>query len=457
MMTDTYAIMDYYANKWKSASEMRKLLPEFDYDNRKKAELIYKIILQIELIKKENSLRDFSEQVMHTIDFFNKHSDKIPEYEHILIDEYQDINDLQIELIDKLCSAKKSSNQLEIKNSLKTQPNEEAQSEKQNSKKITNIFAVGDPRQSIYGWRDAKIEHILGFNNKHPDASILQLKQNYRSTPEIIDLANEIIKPMHLPEIKSVKNNENNSVILIKHDSEDSENVFILHSILSQDIPRNQIFILSRTNKRLTSISELLSKNKIKFLKKSTDIDSVSRPPEEDEVVLSTVHAIKGLEAEIVFVVDSNNMNYPCKVSEHPVLELVKAIESYNKYDEELRLFYVALTRAKSRLVISYTGTITRFVPLKYVRANFPDHLKDKSLNSFIRKEESLYSALKAWRLEASRLFHLKAFQILTDSCMLAISQEKPQTIEELENISGIGPVKVNKYGDDILDIVKRF
>jgi len=165
-------------------------------------------------------------------------------------------------------------------------------SEQQNSNNSDiKIFAVGDPRQSIYGWRDAKIEYILGFNNKYPDASIMQLKKNYRSTPEIIGLANEVITPMHLPEINSVKNNKDKSVILIKHDSENSENIFILQAILSQNIPRNQIFILTRTNKRLTSIAEMLSKNKIKFLKKSTDIDSVSRQPEEDEIVLSTVHA----------------------------------------------------------------------------------------------------------------------------------------------------------------------
>ena len=420
LMNDVFAINDYYLNRYETYDQINKIIDDFSFEDKKKARMIFKILKLVDGYKKNNSLRDYTEQVVHTNEFFKKSKKKIPEFEHILIDEYQDINDLQIELIDLL-------------NPL-------------------NLFVVGDPRQSIYEWRNARIEHILGFNAKYPDASILQLRTNYRSTPDIINIANEVIDPLKLPKLKAHSQDESKSVVVIKHQSDVAEEIFLMHSILAQDIPRNEIYILTRTNKQLDNIAEFLTKNKIKFLKKSSDLENSSRMPNKDEILLSTVHAIKGLEAELVFVVGSNSLNYPCKASEHPVLELIKAEDNYNKENEELRLFYVALTRAKSKLVISYTGNITRFIPREYIEKNYPEHIKDKSLKQFFKKD--LYSELREWRRETAKLYHVPAFQILSDRVLLQISQVKPKDFVELENIPGMGPVKVNKFGDDLLEIV---
>jgi superfamily I DNA/RNA helicase len=420
LMNDIFAINDHYLNRHETYEQINKIINDFSYEDKKKARMIYKILKVIDRYKIKNNLRNYTEQIVHTIKFFKKNKEKIPEFSNILIDEYQDINDLQIELIDLL-------------NPL-------------------NLFVVGDPRQSIYEWRNARIEHILSFNTKYPDASILQLRTNYRSTPDIINIANETIEPLKLPKLKSVNTDNKKSVILIKHQSDIAEEIFLMHSILAQDIPRNEIYILTRTNKQLDNIAEFLIKNKIKFLKKSSDLENSSRLPNKDEVVLSTVHAIKGLEAELVFVVGSNTINYPCKVSEHPVLELIKAEDNYNKENEELRLFYVALTRAKSKLVISYTGNITRFIPREYIERNYPEHLKNKSLKQFFKKD--LYSELCEWRRETAKLYHVPAFQILSDRVLLQISKIKPKDFVELEAIPGMGPVKLNKFGDDLLEIV---
>ncbi len=420
LMNDVFAINDYYLNKHETHEEIKRIIDDFSYGDREKARMIYKILKVIDNYKKKNNLRGYTEQVIHATNFFKKNKDKIPEFKHILIDEYQDINDLQIELIDTL--------------------------------NPTNLFVVGDPRQSIYEWRNAKIEHILGFNTKYPKASILQLRTNYRSTQDIINIANEIIEPLKLPRLKAFSQDKNKSVVVIKHQSDVAEEMFLMYSILAQDIPRNEIYILTRTNKQLDNIAEFLTKNKIKFLKKSSDLENSSRMPNKDEILLSTVHAIKGLEAELVFVVGANTLNYPCKTSEHPVLELIKSDDNYNKENEELRLFYVAVTRAKFKLVISYTGNITRFIPREYIEKNYPEHLKNKSLKQFFKKD--LYSELREWRRETAKLYHVPAFQILSDRVLLQISEIKPKDFIELEAIPGMGPIKINKFGEDLLEVI---
>jgi len=420
LVSDVFAINDYYLNRNESFEEINKRIDDFSLKDRKKAVFVYKILKIVNKLKQENNIRGYTEQIIHTIDFFKNNKNRIPKYEHILIDEYQDINDLQIELIGVL--------------------NPE------------NLFVVGDPRQSIYEWRNAKIEHILGFSAKYENAKIIQLRTNYRSTQQIIDLANRIIDPLKLPNLITHNKEKQDSIAIIKHESENAERIFLLHSILAQDVDRNKIFVLTRTNRQLDDIADFFKKNKLKFLKKSSDLENNSRMPEKDEVVLSTVHAIKGLEAEIVFIAGANSINFPCKASEHPVLEMIKSEDPYNKESEELRLFYVAITRVKTKLVISYSGNITKFIPREYLENNFPAHLQNKSLNQYIKKD--LYSDLREWRRETAKLFHVPAFQILSDRVLLQIAKLKPKDFVELEAIPGIGPAKLNKFGDDILDVV---
>ena len=85
--------------------------------------------------------------------------------------------------------------------------------------------------------------------------------------------------------------------------------------------------------------------------------DEVRRPvsAKREEITLATIHSIKGLEAHHVFVIGCNEKNFPCKASDHPVLEMIK-MDDYEKIDEEKRLFYVAVSRAKEKLYLSYNG-----------------------------------------------------------------------------------------------------
>ena len=111
---------------------------------------------------------DFGDLLLYTVQLFNRYPDLLEEYRHrfeyILVDEYQDTNVIQYLWL-KLLSQPKN-----------------------------NLCCVGDDDQSIYGWRGAEVEHILRFEKDFSDAHTIRLEQNYRSTPEILAVADGIIK-----------------------------------------------------------------------------------------------------------------------------------------------------------------------------------------------------------------------------------------------------------------------
>ena len=237
------------------------------------------------------------------------------------MDEYQDVNSMQIELLD-LLSAK-------------------------------NIFCVGDPRQSIFGWRGSDINYILKFQEKYKDSEIIVLNKNYRSSKPIVDFMNKAIKEMNLPDLESSFESEK-EIKILNFESEKEEFKFVINQILKTNIEREEIFVLARTNRQLNELSKMLKEYKINHILKTDEMNG-SISARKGEVTLATVHSIKGLEAKMVFVIGVNEQNYPCKAGDHPIIELIK-IDEYDKEEEEKRLFYVAISRAKQKLFLTYTG-----------------------------------------------------------------------------------------------------
>lgn len=118
------------------------------------------------LKKKEASAMDFDDLLVNLSALFNLPAVQhyfATQFQYILVDEYQDTNKIQAAIIDKLATIHK------------------------------NILVVGDDAQSIYSFRAADIRNILNFEEKYPDAKIFRLETNYRSSEEILDLANNII------------------------------------------------------------------------------------------------------------------------------------------------------------------------------------------------------------------------------------------------------------------------
>jgi len=286
----------------------------------KSSKLILEIIKSVEKHFTTFGLRTYADQINDTLGFFRIYSKFIPEFEYVFVDEFQDVNKMQVEL-------------LEILNPQK-------------------LFCVGDPRQSIFGWRGSKVDHIMNFKEMNPGSEIIYLKKNYRSGEKIISLINEFIKHMNLPDLESSKG-QNENINLLPFNSQEEEFNFVKDSIISSSVPREEIFVLTRTNRQLQEFSKFLEKSGIDHILKSEN--KKEKSARKGELTLSTIHSIKGLEAETVFVIGCTPVNFPSRNKGNFVFEKTKFYD-YNPEDEEIRLFYVALSRAKKNLYLTYSG-----------------------------------------------------------------------------------------------------
>lgn len=131
-------------------------------------ETIADIYQKYEAQKKANNALDFDDLLLYVVELFTTCHEVLSDYRerftYILVDEYQDTNEAQYRIL-RLLAGKEG-----------------------------NIFVVGDPDQSIYAFRGAKIENILNFNHDYPNAQVYRLEKNYRSTMGILKVANALIK-----------------------------------------------------------------------------------------------------------------------------------------------------------------------------------------------------------------------------------------------------------------------
>ena len=140
----------------------------FSHSGRdRRSSMIHDIMTCYEKKMKSLNALDFDDLLMKTLELFADHPPVLQQYRdrfrYVLVDEYQDTNKAQYELIRLLTSESR------------------------------NLCVVGDDDQSIYGWRGADIRNILDFEDDYPDAKVIRLEQNYRSTANILDAANHVI------------------------------------------------------------------------------------------------------------------------------------------------------------------------------------------------------------------------------------------------------------------------
>ena len=162
-----------------------------DYKNKSCNELLgllKTVYEEYQKYLKEHELMDFEDLLVLTENLFQQNPDILHFYQHafkyVLVDELQDTNTVQYEIINLIC------------------------------KEHENIFAVGDDDQSIYSFRGAKIENMMKFREDHPNAKIIKLVQNYRSTNKILKGANAVIKNNKIREPKELYSN----IEVTKHD-----------------------------------------------------------------------------------------------------------------------------------------------------------------------------------------------------------------------------------------------
>jgi superfamily I DNA/RNA helicase len=434
-MNDCFSVMDYFKVTGIKEYDFSKGIDE---KHKKSAERIRDITRYLGEHMEVQGLRDYSDQMIDAIGFLKRSPVDIPKFEHVLVDEYQDVNAMQIELLDLLAAP--------------------------------NLFAVGDPRQSIFGWRGSDINYILEFGAPKGvppaqmasasadkvgkdlgDAEIIHLTKNYRSGREIVEFMNSSISEMGLPDLEHHNNFKNVMIKILDFENEAAEREFVLGEIVDGDIPNKDIFVLARTNRQLMELSQLMKKRGVKHVVKT---DEVRKPIEggEGDVTLATVHAIKGLQAKKVFVIGVNESNFPCKASDHPAVEMVKRDE-YDREEEERRLFYVAISRAKKILYVTYSGKKASYFindeMIQMVNGNEKIDVKEEV-------DDGVAGELKSWRKVLSEEKEVPAYVVLSNVVIDEIARVKPKDADELAGVKGIGPAKLIEYGAKILEIVRE-
>ncbi|HYF67925.1 MAG TPA: UvrD-helicase domain-containing protein [Ohtaekwangia sp.] len=188
---------------------------------------------------------DFDDLLFNTDKLFREHLEVLNKYQHriqyVLVDEFQDTNLCQYYIIRKLSSVRE------------------------------NICVVGDDAQSIYAFRGADISNILNFERDYPELKIIKLEQNYRSTQNIVNAANSVIKKnrAQLPKNVWTANEDGNLIELIKALSDNEEGRLVATSIFQEKMQHQLKFsdfaILYRTNSQSRAIEEALRRMNIKY------------------------------------------------------------------------------------------------------------------------------------------------------------------------------------------------
>lgn len=188
---------------------------------------------------------DFDDLLFNTNVLFRDYPEVLYKYQHkfkhVLVDEYQDTNHAQYLIVKRLVALHE------------------------------NICVVGDDAQSIYGFRGANIQNILNFRKDYPDHALYRLEQNYRSTKNIVNAANEVIAHNKDQIKKTVWTDKETGelISLLRAGSDREEGVLVSNSIfgykMSKQLPNSSFAILYRTNAQSRSIEEALRKQGIPY------------------------------------------------------------------------------------------------------------------------------------------------------------------------------------------------
>ena len=389
---------DEYA---KSVEEGQRRLPTKTQSKSSGARLgapdIARVYEAYESLKKQERAIDFEDVLLLTVGMLEEEREirerVRDQYRYFTVDEYQDVSPLQQRLLDLWLG------------------------------KREDICVVGDPAQTIYSFAGATPAFLLNFTKKYPDAEVIRLSAGYRSTPEIINLANTILRSGELGHDLDAVNSHGEIPKSSAFASESAELISIAEKVgetIKSGINPQAIAILARTNAQLEAIEDALNlvgiENQIRtaerffergavremvaairsgsvlsdpkgdwlselrdllkqfgendkfaraliqlayelssdgidsmraFLRELEDRAEQNNPPALPGVTLATLHGAKGLEWDWVFIAGASASNLPWASA--PI-------------EEERRLFYVGITRAKRSLSISYAGEPSPFL-----------------------------------------------------------------------------------------------
>jgi DNA helicase-2/ATP-dependent DNA helicase PcrA len=350
-----------------------------------------------ETLKRQERVIDFEDVLLLLIGMLEEESEVLSkvrqQYRTFTVDEYQDVSPLQQRLLELWIGNRK------------------------------DICVVGDPAQTIYSFSGATPTFLLNFSKKYPDAEVVRLSRGYRSTQEIMNLANKVLRSGDLGhELIAGEINHGASPQIKSFETFDQEINTVLESVISEisaGSDPNQIALLVRTNNQIEAIEKVLRKsgveyqvrNSERFFERPAVLDALriirsasvlsssgENWIEEAQTLIAPLGDNENLRALINFAKELRNEGIDSlrgflreieerKEQNNPpalpgitlaTLHSAKGLEWRSVYllgisnqflpwpqspvDEERRLFYVGITRAMEKLEISYAGAPSPFI-----------------------------------------------------------------------------------------------
>ncbi|MBE1534404.1 ATP-dependent DNA helicase UvrD2 [Actinomadura algeriensis] len=507
-----------------------------------------------EELRRQRNLLDFEGMLELTAAVLTEHHEVAnqvrDQYRYFVVDEFQDVNPLQKMLLDVWLGDR------------------------------DDICVVGDPNQTIYSFTGASPAHLLNFTADRPGAKVVRLVRDYRSTPQVVGLANGLLgrAPASGHKLELVAQRADGpEPAFNEYDDEIAEaddTARRVRKLVDEGVPAREIAILFRVNAQSEAYEAALAAANVPYVLRGAErfferpevreavvrlrgaaragadaetdgtglIRTVrhvlsgagfsDRPPEgagaararweslaalaqlsEDMaadnpqaglpdfvaeleeraasqhapplegVTLASLHAAKGLEWDAVFLVGLAEGTLPIIYAKTPA-----------QVEEERRLLYVGITRARVHLSLSWalarspggaqarrpsrfldglTGKTATHVPARLDRSTKrrpakgpqPCRVCGRPLTAAVERKlgrcedcpaelnEELLIALKEWRAGVSDEQRIPAYVVFTDATLQAIAEHCPESMEELARIPGVGKVKLDRYGTAVLGL----
>ena len=516
------------------------------------ATAVARLMAEYEEVKTERHVIDFEDVLLLTVGVLAEHPQVAgtvrDQYRHLVVDEYQDVNPVQQQLLELWLGERE------------------------------DICVVGDPAQTIYSFTGASARHLLQFTRRHPDAEVVRLVRNYRSTPQVVEVANLVLSAGSDAHVELVSQGEAGPPPqLTAYPDDGAEAAGVAAAVrqrLDAGAPASGIAVLFRTNAQSEAIESALAAESVPYLVRGGErffsraevrqavlllrgavrgddgtaplgevvrdvlagagwtgtapqgggatrerweslqalagladdlatldpglrLDGLvaeldrraaeQHAPTVQGVTLASLHAAKGLEWDTVFLVGCSEGLLPISMAEGP-----------ERVEEERRLLYVGLTRARRELLLSWAAArgggargqrrVSRFLaaaerrlgegarsarprrdpragprPARTVRrcrscGTELDSAAERKVGRCAAcpptYDEATFEELRAWRLEQSRAQGVPAFVVFTDATLTAIAESVPRTRAELAAIPGVGARKLDSYGPAVLTIL---